>query len=63
MTCARDYEATAKRYRDQTEEFRAKASLMSDMNTRGQYDNIADAFEKLAENDEIKARNMDRAAE
>ena len=36
---------------------------MSDMNTRGQYDNIADAFERLAENDEIKARNMDRAAE
>jgi len=55
--------AIAKRYRDQAEEFRAKAGLMADTNTRAQYDNMADAFDKLADNEEGVARNMDRAAE
>ena len=62
MAGERDYAAIAKRYRDQAEEFRAKAGLTADANTRAQYDNLADAYEKLADNEEIVAGNVDRAA-
>ena len=62
MDGARDYAAIAKRYRDQAEEFRAKGSLMADTNTRAQYDNMADAYEQLADNEETVGQNMDRAA-
>jgi hypothetical protein len=58
MVGTRDYAAIARRYRDQAEEFRAKAGLMADANTRVQYDNLADAYERLADNEETVGRNM-----
>jgi len=52
----RDYAAIAKRYRDQAEEFRAKGGLMGDPETRDQYGRMADAYEKLAENEDYVGR-------
>jgi len=62
MAGSRDYTATAKRYRDQAEEFRAKAELMADIDTRAQYDRMADAYERLADNEEDVVRNIEWAA-
>lgn len=36
---------------------------MGDASTRAQYDNMADAYDKLAHNEEVVGRNLDRAAE
>jgi len=62
MTSARDHAATAKRYRDQAEEFRAKAGVTADT-TRAHYDDMADAYEKLADNEEMVAWNLDRTGQ
>ncbi|MGX4768976.1 hypothetical protein ACWAUC_04120 [Bradyrhizobium guangdongense] len=53
-----DHAARAKRYRDQADEFRAKSDLMGDPDTRAQYGRIADAYDKLAEDQDTMARNL-----
>jgi len=62
MARPRDYAAVAKRYRDQAEEFRVKTTMMSNIDTRAQYDNLADAFEKVADSEDTVGRNMDGLA-
>jgi hypothetical protein len=46
------YAAEAKWHRNQAEEFRAKAELMADEDTRAQYFRLAEAYEAMAENEE-----------
>ncbi|MGV7216612.1 hypothetical protein [Bradyrhizobium sp. UFLA05-112] len=48
----------AQRRRHQAEEFRAKAGLMSDAETRAQYLRLAGAYDALAENEERIAGNF-----
>ncbi|MCP3388230.1 hypothetical protein NLM27_05485 [Bradyrhizobium sp. CCGB12] len=43
----------AKRYRYQAEELRAKADIMADADTRDHYVKVAEAYEQLAESEEI----------
>ncbi|MDN5003887.1 hypothetical protein ACFQZO_23915 [Bradyrhizobium sp. GCM10027634] len=50
-----DHEAVAKRYRDQAEEFRVKSEMMRDESARRQYLKIADAFDGLADNEDMLA--------
>jgi hypothetical protein len=47
-----DHQAIAKRYRDQAEEFCAKAGVMTDEATRASYLALAAAYERLADNEE-----------
>ncbi len=51
-----DHDGEAKRRRHQAEEFRAKAELMRDSETRTQYLNVANAYDALAETEETLAR-------
>jgi len=47
-----DHEAIAKRYRDQAEEFRAKAGMMTDEATRASYMALAASYEGLADDED-----------
>lgn len=58
-----DHAANAKRYRDQAEEFRAKAGMMTEEATRASYMALAVAYEGLADNeDKLALKDMGRAA-
>jgi len=52
-----DYTEAAKRHRHQAEEARAKSDLMCDEETRAQYLRMADAYDKLAANEDRMASN------
>lgn len=47
-----DYTESARRHRLQAEECRAKADLMSDGQTRAQYNSMAESYDSLADNEE-----------
>lgn len=60
-----DHAAVAKRYRDQAEEFRGKAGLMTDETARASYMELADAYEGLADDEDklaFKGLDLNQAA-
>jgi hypothetical protein len=52
-----DHAEAANRYRNQAEEFRAKAGIMSDTAARDSYLKMADAYDAMAANEERIAGN------
>jgi hypothetical protein len=53
-----DHAEAAKRQRHQAEEFRAKAGMMHDTETRASYFRLAEAYDGLAANEERMAGNQ-----
>ena len=47
-----DHAESARRHRNQAEEFRAKAELMGDQETRAQYQKMAESYDALADTEE-----------
>lgn len=60
---AMDYAESARRHRLQAEECRAKADLMADGQTRTQYNNMAQSYDQLADNEEKLAVSARAAAD
>ena len=56
--CSMERVATAKRYRHQAEELRAKADLLVDEAARAQYLTLAETYDGLAVNEERVASNL-----
>ena len=57
-----DHAAVAKRYRDQAEEFRGKAGLMTDETARASYMGLADVYDGLAAGeDKLAFNDLNRA--